>query len=257
MSVMSDGLLRRIAERAADPNRRYKSAAEDQSKVELSVDEIEERFVDWQRRNDEQARTAAIRDGMTPEEFDEQARKDRELEAKHSPLGSSNIFQAMIERMRAQGMDPKTMSFVENDGHVSASTQPKGATPLTPGPSPEDWATLEATVGRPMPEDLRRLYSVSNGGFGPGLTGLKSLETIAVDYQDFRRRGPDYCGSIDYPASFVPLAFDALDYHYDLDTGRIISSNAYWENDELDREDIYDIAFQSLADMMEDWLARS
>ena len=56
--------------------------------------------------------------------------------------------------------------------------------------------------------------------------------------------------------SFVPIANEMLDYHYDLDTGRIISSNQNWYNDELEKEDIYDIAFQSLAAMMEDWLGR-
>ena len=48
-----------------------------------------------------------------------------------------------------------------------------------------------------------------------------------------------------------------LNYHYDLDTGRIISSNQDWHNDGLEPEGIYDIAFQSLAEMMEDWLGRS
>jgi hypothetical protein len=62
---------------------------------------------------------------------------------------------------------------------------------------------------------------------------------------------------IAYPQSFIPIAGEMLDYHYDLDTGRIISSDQDWHNHDLEAEDIYDIAFQSLAAMMEDWLARS
>ena len=44
MSEMSDELLARIARRASDSNRRYMTAAEDQSAVELPTDEIERRF---------------------------------------------------------------------------------------------------------------------------------------------------------------------------------------------------------------------
>ncbi len=48
-----------------------------------------------------------------------------------------------------------------------------------------------------------------------------------------------------------------LDYHYDVETGRIISSDQDWESHELEKEDVYDIAFQSLADMMDNWLQSS
>jgi hypothetical protein len=48
-----------------------------------------------------------------------------------------------------------------------------------------------------------------------------------------------------------------LDYHYDLDSGRIISSDQNWDAVPEDPKEVYDIAFQSLAAMMEDWLGRS
>jgi hypothetical protein len=232
MTEISDALLARIAERAADPNRRYMTAADDQSRVELPIDEI-------QRRYDERDRTE-IEDGREP------------------GLGHGDMFRMMQDKMREWGSSPDKMSFVEReDGSFGASTEPPGAKPLATPPMRSDWLELEQIVGRPMPEDLKRLYSISNGGFGPGFTGLHPVRAIGVNFQDFRRRGPDYCGSIDYPACFVPIAGEVLDYHYDLDTGRIISSNQDWVNDELEPEDIYDIAFQSLADMMEDWLRRS
>lgn len=62
-------------------------------------------------------------------------------------------------------------------------------------------------------------------------------------------------GDIRYPDSFLPIANEMLNYHYDLDTSRIISSDQDWGEKGLD--DAYDIAFQSLAEMMEDWLERS
>ena len=80
------------------------------------------------------------------------------------------------------------------------------------------------------------------------------MRQIGSYCEDLRRRGPDYCGTIAYPESFVPIAEETLNYHYDLETGRIISSNQDWDNDGLEPEDIYDIAFQDLAAMMEHWL---
>lgn len=232
MTEMSDELLARIAERAADPIRRYMTAADDQSRVELPTDEIQRRF-------DERDRT--------------------ELEAGREPgLGHGDMFRMMQDKMREWGFNPEKMSFIEReDGKMGASSEPPGSKPLSPSPSQSDWERLEQVIGRPMPEDLKRLYSIADGGFGPGFTGLNPVRSIGTNWEDFRRRGPDYCGTIAYPECFVPIAGEMLDYHYDLDTGRIISSNQDWVNDELEPEDIYDIAFQSLAAMMEDWLQRS
>ena len=103
---------------------------------------------------------------------------------------------------------------------------------------------------------MKRLYTISDGGFGPGFAGLNSVQLIGSFCEDYRRRGPDYCGTVIYPASFIPLAAERLDYQYDLDTGRIISSNQNWEEDGIEPEEIYDIAFPCLAAMMEDWLER-
>jgi hypothetical protein len=220
MSEMSDKLLARIAKRAADPNRRYMTAAEDQSSVELPTEEIQRRFDDV---GDE----------------------------------AGDAFRMMQGKMREWGFDLAKMSFVErNDGSFGASSNAPGAAPLVPPPTEGDWGRLERIVGRPIPDDLKRLYSISDGGFGPGFTGLNPVQRIGSFHEDFRRRGPDYCGTVEYPASFLPIAGEMLDYHYDLDTGRIISSDSDWDNHGLDKEDIYDIAFQSLAAMMEDWLER-
>lgn len=221
MQLLTDDLLARIRERASDPNRRYMTAAQDQKRVEIPTDEVERRFDDVGKE-------------------------------------SGDAFRMMQEQMKAWGFNLPKMSFVEGeDGSFSASSGPPGATPLAPPPSASGWEKLEAIVGRPMPEDLKQLYSISDGGFGPGFDGLNPVERIGAYHQDYLRRGPDYCGTIAYPASFVPIANALLDYHYDLDTGRIISSDQDWENHGLEKEDIYDIAFQSLAEMMEDWLSRS
>lgn len=220
MTEMTDELLARIAERAADPRRRYIYAAEDERRVSLPVEEIDEKF------------------------------------GEDSPE-AGDLFREMQARMKAMGFNMSTMSYVESEGAKLASSDPPGAKPLPPPPGEADWARLEEIAGRPVPDDLRRLYSIANGGFGPGFTGLNELNLVGSFCEDFRRRGPDYCGTIAYPASFLPIAGELLDYHYDLDTGRIISSDQDWDNHGLDNEDIYDIAFPSLAAMMEDWLQQS
>jgi len=217
---MNEELLRRIAERAADPKRRYMTAAEDESRTSLPVEEIEKKFRDF-----------------SPE--------------------AGDIFREMQARLRASGNDKPTMSFIQRaDGSVGASSEPPGAKPLEPPPSDRDWDELEQICGWAIPEDLKQLYSIADGGFGPGFTGLNPVSRIGAYCEDYRRRGPDYCGTIHYPHSFIPIANEMLDYHYDLETGRIISSDQDWFNHELEKEDIYDIAFPSLAAMMEDWLRK-
>lgn len=251
MDDITDDLLARIRARAADPKRRYLTAAEDESRVELPVDEIDRRFDDWHAKNQERERDAALRDGMSAEEYDKNVKMNQELDRG----AGINPLRLIEEQMRAWGQTPPAkMSFIETGGHISASTNPPGAKPLAAPPSADDWARLEQIAGRPMPEDLKRLYAIADGGFGPGSTGLNNVQTIGSYCEDFRRRGPDYCGTIAYPASFIPIAGEMLDYHYDLDTGRIISSDSDWDNHGLEPEDIYDIAHQSLAAMMEAWL---
>lgn len=246
---MTDELLARIAERARDPKRRYMTAAEDEARIDLPVEEIEQREEEWTRRL--LARSAADRgEEMSAEEV------ERSMdEWRASRDAGRNAIEA---QMRAWGQTPpKTKSFIETEHHIGASSKPPGAAPLQPPPAESDWKALEQIAGRSVPEDLKRLYTISDGGFGPGFTGLNTVQLIGAGCEDYRRRGPDYCGTVLYPESFIPLATERLDYHYDLDTGRIISSNQNWENEGLEPEDIYDIAFQSLAAMMEDWLSRS
>lgn len=248
MEEITDELLGRIRERASDPKRRYLNAAEHEARVELPVEEIERREEDWTRRN--LLRSAAVTGKDMPAEEIERCMDEWRASRQATR-------RAMEAQMRSWGQTPpRTQSYSESEDYFSTSSEPPGAKPLVPPPTDSDWADVEKAVGQRMPDDLKRLYSVSDGGFGPGFTGLHPVKLIGSYCEDFRRRGPDYCGTVIYPQSFIPLAAERLDYHYDLETGRIISSNQNWENEELDVEDIYDIAFQSLAAMMEDWLSR-
>jgi len=217
MRILSDDLIDRITRRALDPKRRYMTAADDERAVSLPTEDIAQKFGD-------------------------------------SSSEAGDVFRQMQARMASMGFAMPTMSFVEHPGGMSASSQPPGAKPLAPPPSDGDWAALEALAGAPIPADLRQVYAIADGGFGPGFTGLHTVQSIGANCEDLRRRGPDYCGTILYPLCFLPIADETLNFHYDLDTGRIISSNQDWENDGLDPEDVFDIAHQSLAAMMEHWL---
>ena len=249
MNGLTEELLARVAERANDPRRRYMTAAEDEARVELPVAEIERREEEWTRRL--VARSNALQGKeMPPEDVErhmDEWRASRDAMRDH-----------LDAQMRAWGQTPpETKSLIETEDYFRVSSEPPGAKPLQPPPSESDWKALEHIAGRPVPEDLKRLYTVSDGGFGPGFTGLNPVQLIGAGCEDFRRRGPDYCGTVDYPLSFLPIAAADLDYHYDLDTGRIISSNSRWEDEGFEANDIYDLAFLSLAEMMEDWLSRS
>lgn len=249
MEDMTAKLLARIAERARDPMRRYMKAAEDEARIELPVEEIERREEEWTRRLLARS-TAANGQEILAEDV------ERCMDEWRASRDAARL--AMEAQMQAWGRTPpKTRSFIETEHYVGASSEPPGAKPLQRPPHESDWKALEQIVGRPVPGDMKRLYTISDGGFGPGFTGLNTVRMISNACEDFRRRGPDYCGTVSYPDSFIPLATEMLDYHYDLDTGRIISSNQNWENDGLAPEDIYYIAFQSLAAMMEDWLRRT
>ena len=218
MTHLSPDLIARIADRARDAQRRYMMAAEDETAVLLPTDQIQQKFAE-------------------------------------DSSEAGDVFRQMQARMAAMGFNMPSMSFVDSGGAKSASSEPPGAKPLAPPPGDDDWAELERIAGAPIPDDLKQLYAIADGGFGPGYKGLNTVQLIASWCEDFRRRGPDYCGTIIYPDSFLPIAGETLDYHYDLDTGRIISSNQDWQNDGLEAEDIYDIAFADLAAMMEYWLA--
>jgi hypothetical protein len=249
MDGMPDELLARIAERASDPRRRYLTAAEDEARVELPVEEIALREEEWTRRTIVRS-VAAGGEEMSAEDLE---RSMAEWRASRDAVSRS-----LEAQMRAWGQTPpKTKSVFETEHGFSVSSDPPGAKPLQPPPSEDDWGALAQIVGRSGPNDLKRLYTISDGGFGPGYTGLNTVQLIGAGSEDFRRRGPDYCGTVEYPESFLHLATEHLDFHYDLDTGRIVSSNSRWEDQELEPDQIYEVAFGSLAAMMEDWLSRS
>lgn len=249
MTGLSDNLLHQLSERARDPRRRYESAAEDDMAEELTIGEVDNRTREW---TEDLVRRAA------EQSSERLSQEELERRVKASMDQRQSILDRVLAQRSAWGHPPPTsLSFIQSEGHIGASTRPPGATALPPPADIEDWEFLQRTTALPIPPDLRQLYGIADGGFGPGFQGLYSVRQIATNCLDLRRRGPDYCNSIGYPQSYLPIAESSLTYHYDTETGLIISSNQNWANEDLDPEDILQVAFQSLAEMMESWLARS
>lgn len=249
MNGIKDELLMKIAEPAKDPKRRYRAALEDEMRVELPVAEIERREEEWTRRLI--VRSSALdSNDLAPQEAERYLAEWR--------VSRDAMRDQMNAQMRARGQTPpETKCLLETEQQFSASSAPSGAKPLAPPPSEYDWNALERFAGRPIPTDLKHLYSISDGGFGPGITGLNTVQLIKAGSKDFRRRGPDYCGTVKYTNFYLHLAGENLDFYYDLGANCNISCNSNWEEQGLQIYEIYNVAFGSLAEMMEEWLCRS
>jgi len=123
-------------------------------------------------------------------------------------------------------------------------------------PGPERLAMAERRIGRALPEELRQLYAIADGGFGPG-GGLFALDDLVARYLDMTGEpfGPL---DQDWPANLLPL-FDedpAL-LCLDLDGGAIV----IWDPEEIedeDSEDDWQRSFirrhASLGELMGTWL---
>jgi SMI1 / KNR4 family (SUKH-1) len=215
MASLPADLLARIAERANDPYRRsYMSGAEAHAK---------------------------------PTPFNEiMARLDETL----GP-DTPNPMRLGLEFMKKNGIAVPTMNVIDNGGDgMRAFAGPAGPQPLSTPPSQEQLAAAERKIGHAFPEELRQLYAIADGGFGPGLgTGLFPLAQSVDQYA--------YQQSIcDWPNQLLPLAQGEIRLlSIDVERGQIVSWNEYWEDDGLSKEEAFTTEYPSLAAFMEAWLA--
>ena len=118
-------------------------------------------------------------------------------------------------------------------------------------------AEAEQRLDRSLPTELRQLYQIGDGGFGPG-EGLFPLAELVERYTECVREpiGP---GGQRWPANLIPL-FDQSPQLLclDADTGRMICWDPEMIEDVEEGED-WDQSFvpeaDSLAAVMEAWLA--
>ena len=134
-----------------------------------------------------------------------------------------------------------------------APTEP---TKLAGPPTQHALGEAERRIGRPLPPELRQLYSIGDGGFGPGdgLFPVAELIRVHSDLTD-KPYGP---GGQEWPANLLPL-FDQAPQLLCLDTdsGRIICWDPELIEDVEEGED-WEQSFvpeaDSLAALMEAWL---
>jgi hypothetical protein len=170
--------------------------------------------------------------------------------------GSATAFALGAENARANGWPMQPLHvFRHADGSLSASTTPAPTTvPAAAGP--EAWALVEAATGQRVPGDLRDLYGVADGGFGPGIGGgLNPLARVVAEYEDLCRRGPGYTGEAPWPVSYLPICDITGPVSYDLATGAIVAFNDYWYDDDVAIEDAFTQIAPDLTAWLREWLA--
>jgi hypothetical protein len=176
--------------------------------------------------------------------------------------GSSHAFQMVIEQMKRWGQDMPPMHVTRNDdGMLAASTEDETSLPLAAPATEAAVARVEGLIGRPLPADLRQLYAIADGGWGPGTgytaghgTGFYSLESVANTLEDLRRRGPGYTGEAPWPEHLLPIADTTGPVSYNLDSGAIVAFNDYYYDDDLTIEAAFSTIYPALASWLEAWL---
>lgn len=173
-------------------------------------------------------------------------------------------FKAMQGQM--SGFMGQFASIMQGFGVVSPMPQPAEAkaaqrqlNQVSPPATNAQIADAEATLGFPLPEDLKQLYrEVANGGFGPG-QGLYSIDGLVAEYRDFTSEpfGPQ---GQDWPANLISICHDDPgEICLDRDSGKII----FWDPEELGegqggkywRRSFKDEA-ESLAAFLASWLSK-
>ena len=167
-------------------------------------------------------------------------------------------LRAVNEQREQWGQQMPPMYVTQNDnGTLAASSEDPNNYPLALPAAEAAFDQLERSIGRALPQDLRQLYLIADGGFGPGLgytpgfgPGLYSLERIGQELDDLRRRGPDYTGRTAWPSHLLPLTDNFGPVSYDLERGVIVAFNEYYEDEGL----TVDEAFSDLHPNLEEWL---
>ena len=134
-----------------------------------------------------------------------------------------------------------------------------GERPSPQLPAPPDEASLaraEQEIGRALPQELQQLYSIADGGFGPG-EGLFPLKELVSRYVDMTREPFGPLGQ-DWPANLLPIfELDPVLLCLDLATGAMTAWDPEEIEDEESEED-WQRSFKpdepTLATLMEKWL---
>ena len=175
--------------------------------------------------------------------------------------GGPDPFNLIRQQMAHWGQSlPEMFLSTDANGNRSASSS-NPATPLAPPASAADLAALEKRIGRPLPEDLRQMFGIANGGWGPGYSytegfgaGLNSTGGMIADLDDLERRGPGYTGEVEWPSTLLPLTDNMGMAAYDLTTGEVWQWDEHWYDHDKTIDQAWSVSHASLADFLQDWL---
>lgn len=178
-----------------------------------------------------------------------------------SPEGSTP-FRDVVAQMNQWGQPMPTMHVIKTDAGLSASSTNQDDITLAAPASEQSLAALEKLTGRPLPEDLRQMWGIADGGWGPGYSytighgaGLHSVEGCGMELEDLRRRGPGYTAEMDWPANLLPLTDGGHGMvSYDLDTGRIVTFDDYWYDHDITIQEAFAVTHLTLAEFLQEWL---
>lgn len=184
------------------------------------------------------------------------------LERDNPELGPSP-FRDCVDQLHQWGHPMPPMHFTSYaDGSLGASSTNELALPLAEPATATEIVKLEAMVGRPLPADIRSLYAIADGGWGPGIAftmghgrGIQSLQAVRETLADLRRRGPGYTGEAEWPATLLPIADRGGPISYDLETGRIVAFNDYYYDDDQTIEQAFTVIYPTLEDWLREWVA--
>ena len=142
------------------------------------------------------------------------------------------------------------------DGSYRLGDAPPQPAELAGPPGETALADAERSIGRPLPLELRQLYAIGDGGFGPG-DGLFPLSQLVERYSDFAGEPFGPAGQ-PWPANLLPL-FDQSPQLLclDADSGKIVC----WDPElieDVEQGSDFDQSFvpeaDSLGALMEAWL---
>jgi len=212
-------LFQRIAERANDPMRRTYMAGANANATPLDMGQL---MADFQ---------------------------------KHAPPQAQGLLGALGKMQSMFGGSMPGFTMMGPGGPASAG-MPTGPQPLAPPPSEQALADAEGVIGRPLPDEVRQLYAIGDGGFGPG-DGLMPLARLADRYREMTREPYGPSGQ-DWPKNLLPLFDeDPVLSCFDMDSGEIVA----WDPEEIEDEDSDEdwrralkVEHPSLAAMLQDWL---
>ena len=176
---------------------------------------------------------------------------------KHAPPQAQGLLGALgkMQSMFGGGMPGFTMM---GPGGMMSVGLPTGSQPLAPPPPEHELAEAERALGRALPDEVKQLYAIGDGGFGPG-DGLMPLAEVVDRYREMTSEPYGPLGQ-EWPRKLLPL-FDENPVLtcIDLDSGEIVA----WDPEEIEEEDSdedwqnsFKVEHASLAAAMQDWLGQ-